>query len=147
MASQLEPCSSEIRVQTWNRRAAATGRACSEQSLGTATPCPHDFPSTSPPTRQTYHFNTIRSIRRRLDRFPDGASFFRASAGTNLAERNGLAFVRLPAYRPDLDPFEACWRQRDSALGNRYVESINALTARINGTPHQLSLPEVCSFF
>jgi len=78
---------------------------------------------------------------------PDGASYFRASAGTDLAERNVLAFVRLPAYRPDLDPVEACWRQRDSALGNRYVESINALTARINGTLDQLSLPEVCSFF
>jgi transposase len=38
----------------------------------------------------------------------DGASYFRASAITVLAARDGLALVRLPAYRPDLNPVEEC---------------------------------------
>ena len=77
----------------------------------------------------------------------DGASYFRASAVTDLAARDGLAFVRLPAYRPDLNPVEECWRQLDSALGNRYFESIDDLTKRIDKTLEQLSLPEVSNYF
>jgi len=77
----------------------------------------------------------------------DGASYFRASAVTDLAARDGLALVRLPAYRPDLNPVEECWRQLDSALGNRYFESINDLTKRIDETLDQLCLPKVSNYF
>jgi transposase len=76
----------------------------------------------------------------------DGASYFRASAVTELAERDGLEFVRLPAYRPDLNPVEECWRQLESALGNRYFESMNELTTTIDAALHQLSLPEVSNY-
>lgn len=65
----------------------------------------------------------------------------------DLAARDGLDFVRLPAYRPDLNPVEECWRQLDSALGNRYFESINDLTRRIDATLDQLSLPKVSNYF
>jgi len=77
----------------------------------------------------------------------DGASYFRASAVTDLAARDGLAFVQLPAYRPDLNPVEECWRQLESALGNRYFESITELTATIDATLDQLSLPKVSNYF
>jgi len=50
----------------------------------------------------------------------DIASYFRASAVTDLVARDGLALVRLSAYHPDLNPVEECWRQLESALGNRY---------------------------
>ena len=79
--------------------------------------------------------------------FLDGTSYFRASAVTDLAARDGLALVRLPAYRPDLNPVEECWRQLDSALGNRYFESINDLTKRIDETLDKLCLPKVSNYF
>ncbi len=71
-----------------------------------------------------------------------GASYFRASIVTNLAARDGLDFVRLPAYRPNLNPGEECWRQLESALGNRYIESVDELTRRIDTALEQLSLCE-----
>lgn len=77
----------------------------------------------------------------------DGASYFRASAVTDLADRDGLAFVQLPAYRPDLNPVEECWRQLESALGNRYFDSVNELTRTIDEALEQLSLPEVSNYF
>ena len=77
----------------------------------------------------------------------DGASYFRASAVTDLAGRDDLDFVRLPAYRPDLNPVEECWRQLDSALGNRYFESVHHLTELIDATLDQLSLPTVSNYF
>lgn len=77
----------------------------------------------------------------------DGASYFRASTVTDLAERDGLNFVQLPAYRPDLNPVEECWRQLESALGNRYFESMNELTATIDNALDQLNLPIVSNYF
>ena len=77
----------------------------------------------------------------------DGASYFRASVVTDLAARDGLTFVRLPAYRPDLNPVEECWRQLESALGNRYFESVTALTKTIDASLDQLSLPKVGNYF
>lgn len=77
----------------------------------------------------------------------DGASYFTASAVTELAARDGLAFVRLPAYRPDMNPVEECWRQLDSALGNRYFESLSELTKTIDAALDQLSLPNVGDYF
>jgi transposase len=77
----------------------------------------------------------------------DGASYFRASAVTDLAARDGLELVRLPAYRPDLNPVEECWRQLESALGNRYFESVNELTRTIDTALNQLSPPVVSNYF
>lgn len=36
----------------------------------------------------------------------DEASYFHASAVTDLTARAGLAFVRLPSFRPDQNPVE-----------------------------------------
>lgn len=77
----------------------------------------------------------------------DGASYFRASAVTDLAARDGLDFVRLPAYGPDLNPVEECWRQLESTLGNRYFESMNELTQTIDTALGQLRLPSVSNYF
>ena len=77
----------------------------------------------------------------------DGASYFRASTVTHLADRDGIEIVRLPAYRPDLNPVEECWRQLESALGNQYFESIDELTTTIDTTLNQLSLPKVGNYF
>ena len=48
----------------------------------------------------------------------DSAPYFRASAVTDLAARDDLVLVRFPAYSPDLNPVEECWRQLKDALGN-----------------------------
>ncbi|MFW5955909.1 MAG: IS630 family transposase [Halorhabdus sp.] len=77
----------------------------------------------------------------------DGASYFRASKVRAVADRDGIEFVQLPAYRPDLNPVEECWRYLDSALGNKYFESIDELTATIDAALDQLSLPEVSNYF
>jgi transposase len=49
----------------------------------------------------------------------DGAPYFQASAVTDLAARDDLAFVTLPEYLPELNPVEECWRQLQSTLSNR----------------------------
>ena len=77
----------------------------------------------------------------------DGASYFRASVVTDLADRDGLNFVRLPAYRPDLNPVKGCWRQLESALGNRYIESVNDLTKKIDASLEMLTLLKVSNNF
>jgi len=77
----------------------------------------------------------------------DGASYFQASAVTDLADRDGIEFVQLPAYRPDLNPVEECWRQLESALGNRYVDSLDELTTTIDTTLDQLNIPQVSNYF
>jgi transposase len=77
----------------------------------------------------------------------DGASYFRAAAVTELADREGIEFVRLPAYRPDLNPVEECWRQLESSLGNRYFDSIDELSTTIDATLNHLSLPKVSNYF
>jgi transposase len=85
----------------------------------------------------------------RLDSIPDLdiTADFRVSAPTVHQARDGLAFVRLAAYRPDLNPVEACWRQLDSALRDRCFESITDLTSRIGGTLDQLNFPVVGKYF
>ena len=77
----------------------------------------------------------------------DGVSYFRASTVTDLADRDGIDFVRLPAYRPDLNPVEECWRLLESTLGNRYFESIDDLTSAIDASLEHLSLPNVGNYF
>ena len=76
----------------------------------------------------------------------DGASYFRASEVQKLTEREGLEIVQLPAYRPDLNPVEECWRQLDAALGNRYFESLEDLTTTIDTSLDQLNIPEVSNY-
>jgi len=77
----------------------------------------------------------------------DGASYFQASKVRSLADREGIEFVQLPAYRPELNPVEECWRQLASALGNKYFESIDDLTATIDASLEQLILPIVGNYF
>lgn len=77
----------------------------------------------------------------------DGASYFRASAVTELAERDDLHFVRLPSYSPELNPVEECWRQLEADLGNRYFESLEQLINRIDLALDQISVPKVSNYF
>jgi transposase len=64
----------------------------------------------------------------------DGAPYFRASTVTDLAARDDLALVRLPAYSPELNPVEECWRQLKDAFGNRFFDSLEELTTAIERT-------------
>ncbi|TMT87014.1 IS630 family transposase [Haloterrigena sp. H1] len=77
----------------------------------------------------------------------DGAPYFRASAVTDLAARDDLAFVTLPAYSPELNPVEECWRQLQSALSNRFFDSLSELTAAIDTALDQLSIPDMSNYF
>ena len=61
----------------------------------------------------------------------DGAPYFRASKVTELEERDGLEFVRLPPYSPDMNPVEECWRQLKASLKNRFYEDLSELKAAI----------------
>ncbi|WP_222914137.1 IS630 family transposase [Natrinema sp. SYSU A 869] len=77
----------------------------------------------------------------------DGAPYFQASAVTDLAARDDLAFVTLPAYSPELNPVEECWRQLKSALSNRFFDSLSELTTAIDTALDQLSIPKVSNYF
>lgn len=77
----------------------------------------------------------------------DGAPYFQASAVTDLAARDDLAFVTLPAYSPELNPVEECWRQLQSALSNRFFDSLDELITAIDTALDQLSIPEVSNYF
>lgn len=78
----------------------------------------------------------------------DGASYFTASAVTDLAEmRDDLDFLRLPAYSPDLNPVEECWRQLDAALSNRYFPTLADLTTAIDDALDHISIPKVSNYF
>ena len=77
----------------------------------------------------------------------DGAPYFPALAGMDLAARDDLAFVTLPAYSPERIPVEECWRQLQDALSNRFYDSLDELTTAIDTALAQLSLPEVSSYF
>ena len=77
----------------------------------------------------------------------DGAPYFRASAVTDLAARDDLAFVTLPAYSPELNPVEECWRQLQAALSNRFFDSLTELTTAIDTAIDQLSVPNVSNYF
>ena len=46
-----------------------------------------------------------------------------------------------------INPVEECWRQLESALGNRYFESVTDLTKTINASLEQLKLPNVSNYF
>ena len=77
----------------------------------------------------------------------DGAPYFRASAVTDLAARDDLEFVRLPAYSPELNPVEECWRQLKQALGNRFFDSLEELKTAIDVSLDRVSIPNVSNYF
>ena len=77
----------------------------------------------------------------------DGAAYFQASAVMDLGARDDLAFVTLPAYSPELNPVEECWRQLQSALSNRFFDSLAELTTAIDIALDQLSIPVVGNYF
>ncbi|WP_256029155.1 transposase [Natronomonas aquatica] len=77
----------------------------------------------------------------------DGAPYFRASAVTDLAAYDDLAFVTLPSYSPELNPVEECWRQLQVALSNRFFDSLDELTTAIDTALDQLSIPKVSNYF
>jgi transposase len=77
----------------------------------------------------------------------DGAPYFQASDVADLAARDDLAFVTLPAYSPELNPVEECWRQLQQALSNRIFDSLDELTTAIDTALNQLSLPKVSNYF
>ncbi len=77
----------------------------------------------------------------------DGAPYFRASAVTDLAARDDLTLVRLPAYSPKLNPVEECWRQLQNALGNRLFESLSELNTAIDTALDRLTIPEMSNYF
>jgi len=61
----------------------------------------------------------------------DGAPYFQTSGVTDLAARDDFAFVTFPAYSPELNPVEKCWRQLQEALRNRFFDSLKELTTAI----------------
>ena len=75
------------------------------------------------------------------------APYFRASAVTDLTARDDLALVRLPAYSPESNPVEECWRQLKDALGNRFLDSLDELNAAIDEALDQIDVPSVSSYF
>jgi len=77
----------------------------------------------------------------------DGAPYFQASAVTDLAARDDLAFVTLPSCSPELNPVEECWRQLQTALSNRFFDSLDELTTAIDTALQQLSVPEIRNYF
>ncbi|QCC44579.1 IS630 family transposase [Halobacterium salinarum] len=77
----------------------------------------------------------------------DGAPYFQASAVTDLAARDDLAFVTLPSYSPEMNPVEECWRQLQKALSNRFFDSLDELTTAIDTALDKLSVPNVSNYF
>ncbi len=77
----------------------------------------------------------------------DGAPYFQASAVTELAPREALVFITLPACSPELNPVEECWRQLQAALSNRFFELLDDLTAAIDTALDHLSIPDVSDYF
>ncbi len=77
----------------------------------------------------------------------DGAPYFQASAVTDLAARDDLAFVTLSVYSPELNPVEECWRQLQTALSNRFFGSLTELTTAIDTALDQLSVPNMSNYF
>ncbi len=77
----------------------------------------------------------------------DGAPYFQASPVTDLTARNDLAFITLPAYSPELNLVEECWRQLQTALSNRFFDSLGELTTAIDTALKQFSIPRMRNYF
>jgi len=58
-----------------------------------------------------------------------------------------FAFVTLPAYSPELNPVEECWRQLQAALSNRFFDSLSELTTAIDTAIDRISVPEMSNYF
>jgi transposase len=74
---------------------------------------------------------------------PSGASY----VGSRGVARDDLEFVRLPAYSPELNPVEECWRQVKRDLSTRFFGSLGELTTAIDDALDQLSVPDVINYF
>ena len=77
----------------------------------------------------------------------DGAPYFQASAVTDLAARDDLAFVTLPSYSPELNPVEECWRQLQAALSNHFFDSLDELTTPTDTALDRISITKVSNYF
>jgi transposase len=77
----------------------------------------------------------------------DGAPYFQASVVTDLVARDDPAFVTFSPYSPELNPVEECWRQLQTALSNRFFDSLDELTTAIDAALDPLSLPKVSNYF
>src|SRR6056297_1153457 len=77
----------------------------------------------------------------------DGAPYFLASAVTDLAARDDLALVRLPAYSPELNQVEECWRQLKNALCNRFLDSLDELNTAIDKALDRIAVPNMSNYF
>ena len=77
----------------------------------------------------------------------DRAPYFQASAVTDLATRDDLAFITLPSYSPELNPVEKCWRQLQVALSNHFFDSLDELTTAIDTALDQLFVPNTSNYF
>jgi len=77
----------------------------------------------------------------------DGAPYFQTSVVTDLAARDDLTFVTLPAYSPELNPAEECWRQLLAPLSNRFIDSLAEHTPSIDTALDQLSIQKVSNYF
>jgi len=55
--------------------------------------------------------------------------------------------MTLPSYSPELNPVKECWRQLQASLSNRFFDSLDELTAAIDTTLGQFSIPEVSNYF
>jgi transposase len=53
----------------------------------------------------------------------------------------------LPAYSPEFNPVEECWRQLQQALSNRFFDSLSELTTAIDTALDRLSIPKVSNYF
>jgi len=68
--------------------------------------------------------------------------YFQASAVTDPTARDDLTFVTLLAYLPELNPTEESWRQLQSALSNRFFDSLPELTIAIDSAFDWVLLPK-----
>lgn len=95
------------------------------------------------------HF--ILAVKERFDEdvmiVLDGAPYFQAAKVSKLAERDGLSFIQFPAYSPDLNPVEECWRQLKEVIGNRLLTSRTELKAAIDSALPEVSIPKVGNYF
>jgi transposase len=69
----------------------------------------------------------------------DGAPHLQTSAVADLAARADLDLVTLPAYSPELNPVEECWRNLQASLSNRFFDSLDDLTTAIDTALDHLS--------
>lgn len=76
----------------------------------------------------------------------DGAPYFQASNVTDLPEREGIDFIRLPPYSPHLDSVEECWRQLKGRLRNRFFESLEEWKNAIRDTLATIFIPYTSNY-